>query len=66
MTFAVHTQSGLELYRRDFTVEVEPQYVNLEMNKTTLTLETIEKPNKIVMYLFDEDKQWSDRYEKTI
>jgi hypothetical protein len=45
---------------------VEPQYVNLEMNKTTLTLETIEKPNKIVMYLFDEDKQWSDRYEKTI
>ena len=39
---------------------------NLENNKTTVNLECIEKPGKIVMYLFDEDKQWSDRYEKTI
>ena len=56
----------IELYRKDFTVEENPQYVNLENNKTTVNLECIEKPGKIVMYLFDEDKQWSDRYEKTI
>jgi hypothetical protein len=66
MTFAIHTSAGLELYRKDFTVEENPQYVNLENNKTTVNLECIEKPGKIVMYLFDEDKQWSDRYEKTI
>ena len=66
LTFAIHTSSGIELHRKDFTVEENPQYVNLENNKTTVNLECIEKPGKIVMYLFDEDKQWSDRYEKTI
>jgi hypothetical protein len=66
LTFAIHTNAGIELYRKDFTIEENPQYVNLENNKTTVNLECIEKPGKIVMYLFDEDKQWSDRYEKTI
>jgi hypothetical protein len=66
LTFAIHTKAGIELYRKDFTIEESPQYVNLENNKTTVNLECIEKPGKIVMYLFDEDKQWSDRYEKTI
>ena len=66
MTFAVHTKSGLEIYRKDFTIEENPQYVNLENNKITVNIESIDKPGKIVMYLFDEDKQWSDRYEKNI
>jgi hypothetical protein len=25
-----------------------------------------EKPKKIVMFLFDEDKLWSNRYEKVL
>jgi hypothetical protein len=66
MTFAIHTNSGLEIYRKDFTIEENPQYVNLENNKITVNIESIDKPGKIVMYLFDEDKQWSDRYEKNI
>lgn len=66
ITLGVQTKSGLELLRKDFTIENEPQYVNLENNKYSFNLETADKPNKIVMYLFDEEKQWSDRYEKTI
>lgn len=66
LTFAVQTKSGLELYRKDFTIEESPQYVNLENNKTTVNIQSVDKPGKIVMYLFDEDKQWSDRYEKDI
>jgi hypothetical protein len=66
LTLGVQSSSGVELYRKDFTIEKEPQYVNLENNRYTVGLETFEKPGKIVMYLFDENKQWSDRYEKTL
>lgn len=66
LTFAVHTKGGIELYRKDFTIEENPQYVNLENNKMTVNIQSVDKPGKIVMYLFDEDKQWSDRYEKNI
>jgi hypothetical protein len=66
LTFAVQTKSGVELYRKDFTIEETPQYVNLENNKTTVNIESTDVPGKIVMYLFDEEKQWSDRYEKTL
>jgi len=66
LTLGVQTRSGMELHRRDFTVENDPQYVNLENNRYTITINSIDKPGKIVMYLFDEEKQWSERYEKNI
>jgi len=66
MTLGVLTQSDNELYRHDFTIEKDPQYVNLICNQITVSFESIDKPKKVVMYLFDEDKQWSDRYEKNI
>ena len=66
LTLGVQSSGGMELYRKDFTIENDPQYVNLENGKYTVNLETFEKPGKIVMYLFDEDKQWSERYEKLV
>ena len=66
LTFAVQNKSGEELLRKDFTIENEPQYVNLENGKYSVNLETTDKPNKIVMFLFDEEKQWSPRYERNI
>jgi len=66
LTFAVQNKSDEELLRKDFTIENEPQYVNLENGKYSVNLETTDKPNKIVMFLFDEDKQWSPRYEKQL
>ena len=62
----VLTRSGMELFRKDFTIENELEYVSLQNNKYPVTITSIDRPNKIVMYLFDEDKQWSDRYEKMI
>jgi hypothetical protein len=38
----------------------------LENNVYSVTLDSFDKPTKIVMYLFDEEKQWSGRYEKTL
>lgn len=66
LTFGVMDNKDQEIYRKDFTVELEPQYVNLNNNKYTFELDSIEKPKKMVLYLFDEEKQWSDRYEKNI
>jgi hypothetical protein len=66
LTFGVMDNKDQELYRKDFTIESEPQYVNLENNKYSFELDSIEKPKKIVMFLFDEDKLWSNRYEKVL
>jgi hypothetical protein len=66
LTLGIQTKSGLELHRKDFTIEKEPEYVNLVNNTYTTTIDSQDKPGKIVMYLFDEIKQWSDRYEKDI
>ena len=66
LTLGVQTRSGLELHRKDFLIESEPQYVNLENNRYSVTINSIDKPSKIVMFLFDEEKQWSERYEKDL
>lgn len=66
LTLGVQTSSGKELIRKDFTIESDPQYVNFEINNYEITINSIDKPNKIVMYLFDEEKQWSKMYEKTL
>jgi hypothetical protein len=66
MTLGVQTSAGVELLRKDFTVENDPAICYLHKNKVNVKFDSIDKPGKIVMYLFDEDKQWSDRYEKNI
>jgi glycosyltransferase involved in cell wall biosynthesis len=66
LTFAVQSKSGSELYRNDFTIQENPEFVKLEKNKVTINIESLDKPSKIVMYLFDKNKLWSDRYEKII
>ena len=66
MTLGILNGSGGEIHRRDFTIEKEPQYVNLENNRYEAKIESFDKPKTIVMYLFDEEKQWSGRYEKQI
>ncbi len=66
LTFGVMDNKDQELYRKDFTIESDFQYVNLENNKYSFELDSIEKPKKIVMFLFDEEKQWSGRYEKVL
>lgn len=66
MTLGLLTNSGVEVKRKDFTIENDPEIVNLEVNQYRIVFDSIDVPKKIVMYLFDEDKQWSDRYEKDI
>lgn len=66
MTLGLISNSGVEVKRKDFTIESDPEIVNLEVNQYRIVFDSIDVPKKIVMYLFDEEKQWSDRYEKDI
>ena len=66
LTLGIQNNSGLELFRKDFTTKENPDYTNLKINSYSTIIESIDKPNKIVMYLYDKDKGWSDRFEKTI
>ena len=60
------TDGWRAIIAKDFTVENEPAICYLHENKVNVKFESLDKPGKIVMYLFDEDKQWSERYEKDI
>jgi hypothetical protein len=66
MTLGVLNKSGAELYRRDFTIDTSPEIVFLQNNKHKAIFDSSDKPSKIVMYLFDEQKEWSNRYEKDL
>jgi ribonucleotide reductase alpha subunit len=49
LTLGVLTKSDVELYRHDFQIETQPQYVNLENNQFTVNIQSIDKPSKIVI-----------------
>lgn len=66
LTLGVFAEDGTEVLRKDFTIESEPDYVNLVNNKYYTEIKAESKPKKILMYLFDEEGGWSNPYEKTI
>jgi hypothetical protein len=66
LTFGLLTKEGVEIYRRDFTIENNPEYVNFQTNEYTISGKAVGDPYQIVMYLFDKEKAWSNRYEKLV
>ena len=66
LTLGVFNKSGVEVLRKDFTIENEPDYVNLKTNVYNIKVSSDSRPSKILMYLFDEKKEWSKAYEKAI
>ena len=66
LTLGITNGSGAELYRKDFTIENDPNFVNLINNTYSVNFQSQDKPSKLVMYLFDEEKQWSNRYETNL
>jgi hypothetical protein len=66
LTLGVISNKGIEMLRKDFTIENEPSFVNLIVNNYNVTITSSDKPAKIVMYLYDEEREWSDVYEKVI
>jgi hypothetical protein len=66
LTLGVQTLSGVELFRKDFLTDQYPSYTNLEKNTYLAEFDSMDKPAKIVMYFFDEDAGWSDRYENML
>lgn len=66
LTLGVISDKGIEMFRKDFTIENEPSYVKFIVNNYDVTVTSADKPAKIAMYLYDEEKQWSSLYEKAI
>jgi hypothetical protein len=66
LTMGIQNESSFELHRKDFTMNENPGYVTLERNNYLATFNAETRPHKIVMYLFDEDQQWSPVYEKRL
>lgn len=66
LTLGVQTNSGVELYRKDFTPKEDLDFINFSKNELSLEIESIDTPAKIVMYLRDKEKGWSERYEKNL
>lgn len=63
LTLGIQNKSGNELFRKDFT---DSKYLNFEISSYKISFDSTDDPKKIVMYLYDEDKAWSERYEKDI
>lgn len=63
MTMGILNKSGAELFRKDFLIESNPEYLNFTKNQFQTQIQSNDKPSLAVMYLFDENKQWSNRYE---
>jgi len=66
LTMGILSKKGTELFRNDFVIENHPDYVNLVTNVYEKEILSEDKPEKLVMYLFDADKKWSERYERPI
>ncbi len=66
LTLGVQTESGIEIFRRDFKPDTDPEVLNFNINSYSTIIESADIPAKIVMYLHDSEKGWSERFEKTI
>ena len=55
LTFGVMDNKDQELYRKDFTVEVEPQYVNLENNNATIFAYPVSDPERYGVVQIDKN-----------
>jgi glycosyltransferase involved in cell wall biosynthesis len=66
LTLGIQNSSDAEIYRKDFLIENDSDYLNFVKTSYMAEFKSIDKPSKIVMYLMDEDNNWSERYEKTL
>jgi hypothetical protein len=66
LTLGIQNSSDSEIFRKDFLIDTDPDYLNFKNYTYNAEFNAIDKPAKLVMYLMDEDNNWSDRYEKSI
>jgi hypothetical protein len=52
LTLGVQTSSGEELFRKDFTLEYEPEMVKFEVNSFVAKFKSSATPSRLIMYLF--------------
>jgi hypothetical protein len=66
LTLGVLSKNDVELYRKDFNINTDPNQVNLIENYYLARFSSQQEPYKILMYLYDEKLGWSEPYEKIL
>jgi glycosyltransferase involved in cell wall biosynthesis len=66
LTLGIQNSSDAEVHRKDFLIENDSDYLNFVKTSYLAKFKSIDKPSKIVMYLMDENNNWSERYEKSL
>jgi hypothetical protein len=66
LTLGIQNSSDAEIHRKDFLIDSDPDYLNFLKTSYLAEFKSIDKPSKIVMYLMDENNNWSERYDKNI
>ena len=66
ITLGIQNTSGTEVYRRDFTRDEDCEILEFKKNEYQAEFNSFDAPAKLVMYLFDEDRGWSERYERDL
>ena len=66
LTLGIQTTAGVEMFRRDFYPDKDPEVFNFNINSYSTIIESADTPEKIVMYLHDKEEGWSERFEKNI
>ena len=66
LTLGICRHDNKEIYRKDFELPKDPDYVHLLSNEYVAKFSSIDEPKKIVMYYRDDNKGWSERYEQQL
>lgn len=66
LAFGLETQSGVNVFRRDFLPDKEPDYTAFKSSVFNAKFRSMDKPYKIVMYAYWEKDGWGARYEKIL
>lgn len=66
LTLGIWDAKNEQIHRKDFSLEEDPEYLMLEKNTVSIKIRSFKEPAKIIMYLHDKEKGWSEMYEKAI
>lgn len=66
LTIGILDNSNQEIFRKDLTMDQNPDHINFKINSYRIKFKSSSSPKNLVMYLYDKDKGWSNRYESKI
>lgn len=66
LTIGILDSTYQEIFRTDLTMDKYSDYILMKKNKYRVNFKSSTTPKHLVMYLYDEQKGWSERYQINI